>query len=92
MRVEIDQSRHDEQPAHNVHFWRMGSVDPNKAKFSDGKNHSGRAVGNVRNDDRADWREAWATLRRRVRAPAREAPEIKGRGLPTRSSVGGSID
>jgi hypothetical protein len=31
----------------------------NKAKFSDGKNHRGRAIGNVTNDDRADWREAW---------------------------------
>jgi hypothetical protein len=32
----------------------------NEAKFSDGKNHRGRAIGKVSNDDRADWREAWS--------------------------------
>jgi DNA modification methylase len=32
----------------------------NKAKFGDGYSHSGRALGEVKNDDRADWREAWA--------------------------------
>jgi len=43
-------------PPYGVNYdasWR------NKANFSDG-DHSGRALGKVLNDDRADWREAWA--------------------------------
>jgi DNA modification methylase len=43
-------------PPYGVNYdpaWR------NKAKFSD-RDHSGRALGKVVNDDRADWREAWA--------------------------------
>jgi DNA modification methylase len=39
------------------------SYDPewrSAAKFGDGLSHAGRASGKVTNDDRADWREAWA--------------------------------
>jgi DNA modification methylase len=32
----------------------------NKAKFGDGFNHASRAMGEVTNDDRCDWRDAWA--------------------------------
>ena len=44
-------------PPYGVNYdpeWR------NAAKFGDGYNHAGRASGKVMNDDRADWREAWA--------------------------------
>jgi hypothetical protein len=44
-------------PPYGVNYdpdWR------NAAKFGDGKSHSGRASGKVVNDNRADWREAWA--------------------------------
>jgi DNA modification methylase len=44
-------------PPYGVNYdpeWR------NAAKFGDGLSHAGRASGKVTNDDRADWREAWA--------------------------------
>ena len=44
-------------PPYGVNYdpaWRNG------AKFGDGRPHLGRALGAVTNDDRADWREAWA--------------------------------
>jgi DNA modification methylase len=44
-------------PPYGVNYdptWR------NAAKFGDGLSHAGRASGKVVNDDRADWREAWA--------------------------------
>ena len=44
-------------PPYGVNYdpeWRSA------AKFGDGLSHAGRASGKVVNDDRADWREAWA--------------------------------
>ncbi len=50
-------------PPYGVEYdanWRNGSVDSETGKVTGKVGSGGRAVGKVLNDDRADWRDAWA--------------------------------
>jgi len=50
-------------PPYGVNYdpaWRNGTVDPVTGEVKGKTGAGGRAVGKVLNDDKADWREAWA--------------------------------